>query len=372
MRLSSVFIPLALGSLVVSCAGATGEEVAGASDAVTTPDADADREVAAANKSSAQFEGYFPSPSIVRDGSTYHAWMAKQSIDGAMYNVVHATRTDADAAWKLQDDALPEVGKRVQTSPTGKYAIWAPAVAKIGPRRWVLYYSATLSNGPTAEKKCIWRAHATRPSGPFVDDFDGPIHCQEGSLWTIDPYLVKDAGGDWNLVARVDERAGINTIKIRKLDASGASFAPGSAWSTLTENTPTSWEQPVLENAGMVRLAPPNGGTPHWFVFYTGGAWDGNTYGVGYADCGPSILGPCTKKTVNGPWLHTDAANGVYGPGTPTFYTNEAGEQLMSVQAWKHSGGKKNKRNNGQIMRTYRMTIDKSYKPTAALVRVDE
>jgi len=43
----------------------------------------------------------------------------------------------------------------------------------------------------------------------------------------------------------------------------------------------------------------------------------------------------------------------------------------MSVQAWQYSGGTGNPRNRGQIMRTYRVTIDNAYRPTARLVRVD-
>jgi hypothetical protein len=70
--------------------------------------------------------------------------------------------------------------------------------------------------------------------------------------------------------------------------------------------------------------------------------------------------------------MGTDAAAGVFGPGTPTFYTNEAGETLMSVQAWKHSGGKSNPMNNGQIMRTYRITVDADLVPRTELLRIDE
>jgi hypothetical protein len=71
--------------------------------------------------------------------------------------------------------------------------------------------------------------------------------------------------------------------------------------------------------------------------------------------------------------MATDAATGVFGPGTPTFYTNEAGETLMSVQAWQYSGGQTNPQNDkGQIMRTYTISIDASYVPGTTLVRIDK
>ncbi|MEZ4361733.1 MAG: family 43 glycosylhydrolase [Kofleriaceae bacterium] len=312
----------------------------------------------------AGFVGRYSSPTIVRVGTTYHAFFAKQRIGGVTYNVPHATFT-ADGNWRFVGEALPQLGARAVDS--GNYPVWAPAVRQIGGR-WVLYYTGHLAG--TVGKKCLWRAHAAGPAGPFVDDYAGPIFCAPNTLWAIDPYLVKD-GGALYLAARIDQPGGINTIQIRRLSADGAHFAAGSSWSQLTQNSPTSWEQPVLENAGVVKLTPPTK-PARWFVFYSAGAWDDNRYGVGYADCGATIAGPCVKKTRRGPWLGTNAAKGVFGPGTPTFYTDPAGRTLMSVQAWEFSGGRDNPRNDGQIMRTYELRIDDNYVPHARLIRVDK
>ena len=41
------------------------------------------------------------------------------------------------------------------------------------------------------------------------------------------------------------------------------------------------------------------------------------------------------------------------------------------MQAWQHSGGKKNDKNDGQIMRTYKMTVGDGYRPKATPLRVD-
>lgn len=128
-----------------------------------------------------------------------------------------------------------------------------------------------------------------------------------------------------------------------------------------------------------MNLAPAGGGNAHWLVVYSGRAWADDSYALGYADCGESINGDdhgagqprCKKMTPNGPWLHTDASQNLHGPGTPTFYTDQAGNPLMSVQAWQHTGGKSNKKNNGQIMHTYRIHVDGSYEPKVALVRTD-
>ena len=313
------------------------------------------------------FHGNYSSPTIVRIGSTYHAWFAAQKIGGQHYNIPHATFT-ANGNWHFVGEALPNLGQDAFVGP-GAYPVWAPAVGKIGDGEWMLYYTAQLQDH--GEKKCIWRAHATDANGPFVDDYaGGPIVCSDSGLWSIDPYLVEDAQNVWHLGARIDQAGGINTIQVRALGPHGAGFAEGSSWFELTHNAPSSWEQPVLENAGIVRLTPPTG-PAHWFVFYSGRAWADDSYAVGYSDCGEGINGPCTKKTPNGPWLHTIAAQDLYGPGTPTFYTDEAGQMLMSVQAWEHSGGTSNANNKGQIMRTYAITVDDDYVPSVNLLRVD-
>ncbi len=310
------------------------------------------------------FVGRYSSPSIVRVGSRYHAWFAAQSIGGRRYHAPHATFT-ADGDFTFEGEGLPHLGARAEEDGV----TWAPGVARLDASHWMIYYTAHLLGTP--EKKCLWRAHADGPGGPFVDDFDGPLFCADGTLWAIDAYPVEDSRGGWYLGARIDQPGGINTIQLRALGPFGRDFAPGSRWVELTHNAPSWWEQPVMENAGIVRLAPPSG-QPHWFVFYSARAWDGDSYAVGYADCGTGLGdGACTRVTTTGPWLATDAGDGVYGPGTPTFYTDEAGDTLMSVQAWRYSGGTSNPRNQGQIMRTYRVTVNDALRPRATLVRVD-
>lgn len=334
--------------------------------ATEAPGTEGEGETSAADTRS-DYAGGFPSPSIVREGATLHAYVAKQDIDGAVVNVAHVT-SEGDGHWTFTGDALPKLGKQAdQTS--AHYAVWAPSVAKVGNGQWVLHYSATLAG--TAEKKCLFRATAATAAGPFVDTMGEPLWCQPGSLWSIDPYLVQDETGAWNVAARIDEPGGINTIQIRKLDKAATNFAAGSSWAKLVENSATSWEQPVLENAGVVRLAP-KGGSPHWMVFYSGRAWSDDSYAVGYADCGANIAGPCTKKTATAPWLETDKDTKLFGPGTPTFYVDETGATMMSVQTWRHSGGRGNDKNAGQDMWTYALTVGSNYAPAAKLARVDQ
>jgi hypothetical protein len=311
------------------------------------------------------FHGRFGSPTIVRDGDTLHAYFAIQAFQGETVHVAHAKSTDDGEHWLRVGDALPKLNK--QAKPDG--AVWAPGAAKIDDNHWVLYYTA--QERGTEHHMCTYRAYAAGPHGPFVDDFDGPLVCPTDSHWAIDPSPVRDAHGDWHLVMRIDEGDGVNTIAIRKLGEFGRHFAPGSAWQTLTRITKGSWEEPVMENASMVRLATKNG--PRWYVFYSGGSFRNNSYGVGYAACGTDLDdGACVKKTTERPWLSSRPDLQMFGPGTPTFFKDANGDTIMAVNTWKFSGGQDNPKNHGQIMHMFEVHIGKDGRPVAKFLRMVE
>jgi hypothetical protein len=311
-----------------------------------------------------QFHGRFGSPSIVRDGDDLHAYFAIQAFEGETVHVAHARSDDGGAHWLRIGDALPRLNEQAVQSGS----VWAPAATRIDDDHWMLYYTAVEKG--TERHMCTYRAHAKGPRGPFIDDYAGPIVCPNSSLWAIDPYVVKDAHGDRHLLMRIDEPNGVNTIAIRKLAEFGQHFAPGSEWDTLTRITKAGWEEPVMENAAMVRLPDPSG-NKRWYVFYSGGSYRNNTYAVGYADCGTSIHGPCVKKTVDEPWLTSRPELQMFGPGTPTFYRLN-GEVLMAVNTWKFSGGQDNPQNHGQIMHIFKVRINANGKPVATFVRMVE
>lgn len=310
------------------------------------------------------FHGRFGSPTIVRDDDALHAYFAIQQFAGETVHVAHARSDDGGKTWKRIGDALPHLNDLAVQSGS----VWAPGAARIDDDHWMLYYSAVRSG--TERHMCTYRAHAASPHGPFIDDYAGPLVCPDSGLWAIDPYPVKDAHGDWHLLARIDEPNGVNTISIRKLGEFGQHFAPGSDWVQLTRITKGGWEEPVMENAATVRLDV--NGKKRWFVFYSGGSYRNNSYGVGYADCGASIDGPCVKKTAAEPWLASRPELHMYGPGTPTFYRDPNGDVLMAVNTWKFSGGQDNPLNHGQIMHIFKVRVGANGKPMASFVRLVE
>lgn len=309
------------------------------------------------------FHGRFGSPTIVRDHDTLHAYFAIQQFEGDVVHVTHARSDDEGKTWVRVGEALPQLGKLAD--PHG--AVWAPGAARIDDNEWMLYYTAVRAG--TQQHMCIFRAHARSPHGPFVDDFDGPLVCPDSTLWAIDPYPVRDAHGTWHLLARIDKPDGNNTISIRELTPNGRQFAGGSAWHELTHITKGGWEEPVMENAAIVRL--PNGhGEKHWYVFYSGNSYRTDKYAIGYADCGTSIDGPCVKKTVGAPWLTSRPAISAYGPGTPTFYRAANGDTLMAANTWEFPNGEANPKNHGQIMHIFKVEIGGDGKPNATFVRM--
>jgi Glycosyl hydrolases family 43 len=311
------------------------------------------------------FHGRFGSPTIVRDDSVLHAYFPRQRQGGKDVHVAHARSLDGGASWDFVGDAVPKLNKLAKQDGS----VWAPGAAKIDDDHWMVYYTAVRTG--TEQKMCTYRAHASGPRGPFVDDYAGPLICPEGSLWAIDPYPVRDAHGDWHLLARVDEPNGNNTLKIRKLGEFGQHFAPDSDWVELAHINKGGWEEPVMENAAMVRLRV--GKDMRWFMFYSGGSFRNNTYAVGYADCGASIHGPCVKKTVAKPWMDSDPDLHMFGPGTPSFFRDEDGRAIMAVNTWKFPGGSENPKNKGQqVMHMFEVHVNLGGRPVARFLRMVE
>jgi len=84
---------------------------------------------------------------------------------------------------------------------------------------------------------------------------------------------------------------------------------------------PLSWEGLVNEGPWMLV----HDGV--YYLMYSGGSYDRPTYAVGYATS-DNPMGPFTKCECN-PVLHTDAANGFYGPGHHSVTVGPDGELWM-------------------------------------------
>jgi len=229
----------------------------------------------------------FPDPFVLKVGKTYYAY----ATNGNGANVQTATSADL-VHWTAGPDALPKLGRWAFAGAT-----WAPEVLARGDGAYVLYYTA--SSGT----QCIGRAVARKPLGPFVDSFRGPLVCQKRDGGSIDPdpyrgYLYWK--NDGNSIGRRTH------IWAQRLSADGLRLVGPRRSIEVNDKV---WGGGVVEGPEMRR----HGG--RYYLFYSGGSYNDDSYAVGYATCtGP--LGPCVDAPEN-PILTTGCR--AHGPGHNTF-----------------------------------------------------
>lgn len=262
-------------------------------------------------------------PSAFIAGDKLHVYST--SRDGL--NVPHLVGTDVTDIGSLSGarEALPD-GERGRGLSGG---VWAPSVRRTDEGRFAMWYSGELAGGST--KKCLWRATASSPNGPFKSVGAGNPICPDKS-WNIDPYLVRAPGGFW-LYSKVG-----GNIERRRLENDGVTFANGSEWSHVL-SPGAAWERgqgqdrPLVENPALVQLQKADG-KKRWLLFYSGNAWRTRGYGVGYADCGDDVgPGACTKETTGQAWLNTSNSGGPRGPGAASFFSVGA-RDYMIIHGW--------------------------------------
>lgn len=236
-------------------------------------------------------DGDFPDPFVLRVDDAYYAY----ATNGPGGNVQTLTSNDL-VRWTPGKDALPEVGGWAYEGKT-----WAPEVLARDDGSYVLYYTA---NAADFGRQCIGVATAEQPGGPFVDERDEPLVCQDEEGGSIDPSPFRDEDGSLYLYWKNDGNCcGRDTwIYAQRLDPTGLDLK-GSPVRLVKQDT--GWEADVVEAPTMWRES---GG---YVLFFSGNAFESDFYAVGYATCqGP--LGPCRDSPRN-PILKT--ACRASGPG---------------------------------------------------------
>ncbi len=201
---------------------------------------------------------------------------------------------------------------------------WAPELHK-AKTQYVAYYTASDKTG----RLCIGAAHATSPTGPWVDR--GAAIVRDAGLGAIDAHFFADDDGRQYLYWKLDGNAvGQPTpIVAQELAPDGMSFLAGSAPHEVLRNDPATWEKGVVEAPWVIRR---NGS---YFLFYSGNVYD-DRYRTGVARAA-SPLGPFTKK--GAPILNNDAA--WVGPGHGSVVVAH-GADFFFHHAWPATGGVRN------------------------------
>jgi beta-xylosidase len=249
----------------------------------------------------------FPDPFVLRVDATYHAY----GTTTLGTEVQTLTSTDL-VRWRRGPDALPEVGSWAYPGKT-----WAPEVLARDDGTYVLYYTA---NGGG---QCIGRAVADAPAGPFVDRWQAPLVCQRAEGGSIDASPFRDEDGALYLYWKSDGNAIGRTTWLwgQRLSADGTELA--GAPTRLVSND-RGWEGGVVEAPSMWLEDGSH------YLFFSGEAYDGEAYAVGYATCaGP--LGPCVDAAEN-PILKT--ACRAHGPGHQALVRDGDGATWIVYHAW--------------------------------------
>lgn len=295
--------------------------------------------------------GDAPDPWVLAVDERYYGFTT-QVADRAKpgwINVPVLTSDDGGSSWNLLGDALPELPSWAVSGNT-----WAPAVHAI-ETSFVLYYTVTRRRGGL---QSISVATASTPEGPYVDTSRQPLVCQRWRGGSIDPSPFVSPTGDRYLYWKSDDnrRGWPTSLWVQPLTADGRSFAPASSPVRLLRAT-APWEHGVIE--GPVMTAVTNGDGHDYFLFYGASQWDRETSAIGYATCaGPT--GPCTKVTVDAPWLATSSSEvGPVGPAGPAF-TVSAGAPYASTQPFFCHGwyGGAPGYANGSVRALWRATVD--------------
>ncbi|MGH9122636.1 MAG: glycoside hydrolase family 43 protein [Acidimicrobiales bacterium] len=243
-------------------------------------------------------------------------------------NVPTAVSTDL-IHWTRVADSLPALPSwALVVSPPGNWneapgvstMTWGPDVVKVAGW-WRLYYSTEDS---TIRHECLGTAFSTSPTGPFVDDSTAPLVCQGALGGDIDPSVVTTSTGQRDLVWKNDGNSIGAPVGIweESLAPDGTSTV-GTAVQLLGADQ--AWEQGIIEGPAM--LADTKGG---WWLFYSGGTWQSDTYDTGVAWCA-TVAGPCQEPSQQPLLASTPTAT---SPGGFDTFVDQQGSLWASFSAF--------------------------------------
>ena len=287
--------PAVAAFVLASCGGDAGERDGASGAQFTNP----------------VYRSDFPDPFVLRVGQTYYAYATNSVEDN-----VQTLRSRDLVHWTRGRDAMPMLAAWVLRGRT-----WAPEVLRLGPRRYVLYYTAR-SFEPNLQ--CVGRALSKSPAGPFVDRSRKPFVCQTREGGSIDASPFRDSDGTLYLLWKNDGNCcGFDTyIYSQRLSGDGSKLV-GKPVRLVTQDA--AWEGSLVEAPSLWKQAG------RYYLFFSANAFNTEFYAVGYATCtGP--LGPCRDSRDN-PILET--ACGAAGPGHQTLIEDDEGETWFVYHAWR-------------------------------------
>ena len=254
----------------------------------------------------------FADPFVLEVDGTYYGY----ATGNLTWNIQVSTSPDL-VEWSSTREALP---KLPLWQPRSKGLTWAPEVIKTDAG-YVMHYT---TRDVQAGKQCLSVAVAEEPTGPFVDESEGPLVCQTDLGGSIDSTPFRDEDGSLWLVWKNDGNCcGMRTrFFLAPLDDAGTAVTGEPVDLGMDNDRP--WERHVIEAPTVWR----EGDT--YYLFYSANDYGSANYAVGYATS-DDLDGPYTDAEEN-PILVSegDAA----GPGHQSLVIDDDGELWMAYHAW--------------------------------------
>jgi beta-xylosidase len=243
-------------------------------------------------------------------------------------NVPTAVSTDL-VHWRRVADALPRLPSwalQVRpppswSAPTGVSTMtWGPSVHRVDDG-WVLYYS---TEEAATRQECVGAALSSRPTGPFTDTSSAPLVCQRALGGDIDASVVVPGPGRLALVWKNNGNSNGTAVGIWEQSLSADGRATTGRPVRLV-GADQSWEHGNIEGPAM--LADTKGG---WWLFYSGGSWQSDTYDTGVAWCA-TPAGPCRQPATTPLLASTPSA---VSPGGLDTFVDHQGRLWASYSAF--------------------------------------
>lgn len=270
------------------------------------------------------WDGSFADPFVLRAEGAYYAYGTGSVLGGRVFEVLRSTDL---LRWRSLGGALEP--------PPGLDATdyWAPEVAVLDAR-YCMYYSAGI--GDVGHRLRV--ATSDDPAGPFVDA--GAVLTPD-EPFAIDPNPFRDLDGAWYLYFARDELASDRPGTVIAVDRLVSPTRLAGSPQTILRAT-ADWQLfrrdrliygavydwYTLEGPCVVRR------DGRYWCLYSGGAWDGDTYGVSYASA-RHPLGPFTEPPDTGAAALLRTVPGrLLGPGHNSLVTDDAGDDHLVYHAW--------------------------------------
>jgi beta-xylosidase len=278
------------------------------------------------------YPGYFADPFVLKSGGAYYAY-GTGPVEGGDRKQFPVLKSTDLVRWQALGGALEPLPSDVPMN------YWAPEVAE-KDGRFYLFYSASPTTSDEHHRLRV--AIADHPAGPFIDAGKNLIP----SLgFTIDASPFRDPrSGKWYLFFATDYESdaphgtGLGVVEMAD-DLMSAASQPvpvvraQADWQVYEHNrnykgrTWSAWH--CVEGPSVVYQ------DGRYYCLYSGGAWHGPNYGVGYA-VADHPLGPWRDDYgKHGPAVLKGVPGVVVGPGHNSTVLAPDGRTLMMVyHAW--------------------------------------